>query len=132
MKRLLLPLLAALALPTAISANDLIDKYNQQIEEKNICRYYRKNINWIKSEDYSWNEYYFLKKNNEIIEVYRIHGGWKCKKVGKLMENYTYRDDNVLITNYFIFENGYLVKYRERHGYVNKTILKRYQNDREN
>ena len=132
MKRLLLPLLAALALPTAISANDLIDKYNQQEEEKNICRYYRKNINWIKVKYNNWKEYYFLKKNNEIIEVYRIHGGWKCKKVGKLMENYTYRDDNVLITNYFIFENGNLVKYKKRHGTVYKAILKRYQNDREN
>ena len=70
MKRLLLPLLAALALPTAVNAN-IFGKYSSYYEAYQACmKWKRKN-----------NEKNFprCKKDNETKQVLGLHG-FKVKK----------------------------------------------------
>ena len=66
MKRLLLPLLAALALPTAVNAN-WFGKYNSQVEAKEACDKWKANgIKFTYQAD--WGDEKFYKRNNRFCK----------------------------------------------------------------
>ncbi len=142
MKRFLVPLFAALALPTAVNSN-LIDEYNQQKADKNRCIYYAKNLQW-KEKD--WHNYLFI-DNNKIIKV----DGWNaqpflkpetasCKQIGILNQEYRSKDkgfffDYGFVTTFSRFENGKngnLVIYsKKENSRVVKKIFLKFRGGRE-
>tara|TARA_Y200000002_G_C22583393_1_gene621868 strand:+ start:32 stop:577 length:546 start_codon:yes stop_codon:yes gene_type:complete len=127
MKRLLLPLLAAFALPTAVNANDLLDQYNQQKAEQKKCLYYSKNVNWARKGNWGSEKYYSL-DNNQIISVPYIptHNSG-CKQIGILNQNYSRKEwgfsEPYYITTFSRFENGNLVIYEK--GKYNTSVVKK-------
>ncbi|MEC7136945.1 MAG: hypothetical protein VXW51_04240 [Pseudomonadota bacterium] len=147
MKRFLIPLLAALALPTDVNAN-LINEYNQQqntIKKKEAtCRYLIKNIEW----DGGSRRWYYV-QNNKVI---KIKNPWNFPsqqpnpcfyfQIGIINQEYQYKSNdfndalnksreeyNRTINTFSRYENGVLVIYNKNsngNGNIEKIITKPY------
>ena len=135
MKRLLLPLLAAIALPTAVNANALMDQFNEQELEKERCRYLISNIQW---EDMIGNDWHII-ENNKVIYIYSPYNypqsypeSCSYQQKGIINQNYQYKQNYTngtsrIITTYSTFEKGRLVIYKKNlkgQGRVEKIIYR--------
>ena len=114
MKRLLLPLLAALALPTAVEADTLRDNYFKQEkrkqEESRKCLWYLRNSQ-RHSKNVDGDNYFFDWENNTVL-VFKQRTGTKpprCTYHGTYKMGQIYREGGG-------YEIQYLVEYSGKRG----------------
>ena len=128
MKRLLIPLIAALTLPTAVNAN-LIDEYRQQESKGNKCNFMAENYQWI---NFYEGDYFYIDYNRIIeVEEASLWNGYQaiCKQIGILNQEYRYTTSvnysDRQVTTLSRFENDNLVIYHKNrygNGEVKKII----------
>ena len=132
MKRILLPLLAVLALPTAVNADTLRDNYYKQEkreqEELRKCRFLLANSQWHsnKYNQYVTRRRYFFDWENNTVLIFAKADEIpaRCMYVGKYIMGKIYKkgDTKIQYVVEYLGKRGTLVKYSQyKNGNISRS-----------